>query len=127
MARYGVYFSDCKELWEETFESIEEAAEAIKRWIMDDELIEFERFQIVELKPAAEFDIKIELMTLPKTTYLMFQGEPFKEEDFDWETEIQIFKKTFRKGLHLASLFVIITMSKGSAACKSLTKPRQRE
>lgn len=61
MARYGVYFSDCKELWEETFESIEEAAEAIKRWIMDDELIELERFQIVELKPAAEFDIKIEL------------------------------------------------------------------
>lgn len=61
MARYGVYFSDCKELWEETFESIEEAAEAIKRWIMDDELIELERFQIVELRPAAEFDIKIEL------------------------------------------------------------------
>ena len=61
MTRYGVYFSDCKELWEETFESIEEAAEAIKRWIMDDELIELERFQIVELKPAAEFDIKIEL------------------------------------------------------------------
>ena len=24
-----------------------------------------------------------ELMTLPKTTYLMFQGEPFKEEDFE--------------------------------------------
>lgn len=61
MARYGVYLSDCKELWEETFESIEEAAEAIKRWIMDDELIELERFQIVELKPAAEFNIKIEL------------------------------------------------------------------
>lgn len=61
MARYGVYFSDCEELWEETFESIEEAAEAIKRWIMDDEFIELKRFQIVELKPAAEFDIKIEL------------------------------------------------------------------
>lgn len=61
MARYGVYFLDCKELWEETFESIEEAAEAIKRWIMEDELIELERFQIVELKPAAEFKIKVEL------------------------------------------------------------------
>ena len=61
MARYGVYLSDCKELWEETFDSIEEAAEAIKRWVMEDELIEFERFQIVELKPAAEFNIKIEL------------------------------------------------------------------
>ena len=61
MTRYGVYVSDCEELWEETFESIEEAAEAIKRWIMDDEFIELERFQIVELKPAAEFEIKIEL------------------------------------------------------------------
>ena len=61
MTRYGVYFSDCKELWEETFESIEEAAEAIKRWVMEDELIELERFQIVELKPAAEFKIKVEL------------------------------------------------------------------
>ena len=61
MSRYGVYFSDCKELWEETFESIEEAAEAIKRWVMEDELIELERFQIVELKPAAEFKIKVEL------------------------------------------------------------------
>ena len=61
MTRYGVYVSDCEELWEETFESIEEAAEAIKRWIMDDEFIELERFQIVELKPAAEFNIKIEL------------------------------------------------------------------
>ena len=61
MARYGVYFSDCKELWEETFESIEEAAEAIKRGVMEDELTELERFQIVELKPAAEFKIKIEL------------------------------------------------------------------
>ena len=61
MARYGVYFSDCKELWEETFESIEEAAEAIKRWVMEDELIELERFQIVELKPAAEIKIKVEL------------------------------------------------------------------
>ena len=61
MARYGVYFSDCKELWEETFENIEEAAEAIKKWVMEDELIEFERFQIVELKPAAEFKIKDEL------------------------------------------------------------------
>ena len=61
MTRYGVYLSDCKELWEETFESIEEAAEAIKRWVMEDELIEFERFQIVELKPAAEFKIKVEL------------------------------------------------------------------
>ena len=61
MTRYGVYVSDCEELWEETFESIEEAAEAIKRWIMDDEFIELERFQIVELKPAAEFNIKIEI------------------------------------------------------------------
>lgn len=61
MTRYGVYFSDCKELWEETFESIEEAAEAIKRGVMEDELIELERFQIVELKPAAEFKIKVEL------------------------------------------------------------------
>ena len=61
MTRYGVYLSDCKELWEETFESIEEAAEAIKRWVMEDELIEFECFQIVELKPAAEFKIKVEL------------------------------------------------------------------
>ena len=61
MARYGVYLSDCKELWEETFDSINDAAKAIKEWIMEDELIELERFQIVELKPAAEFDIKIEL------------------------------------------------------------------
>lgn len=28
---------------------------------MEDELIELERFQIVELKPAAEFKIKVEL------------------------------------------------------------------
>lgn len=61
MTRYGVYVSDCEELWEETFESIEEAAEAVKSWIMDDEFIELERFQIVELKPAAEFKIKVEL------------------------------------------------------------------
>lgn len=61
MTRYGVYFSDCKELWEQTFDTINEATEAIKEWIMEDELIELERFQIVELKPAAEFDIKIEL------------------------------------------------------------------
>ena len=61
MTRYGVYVSDCEELWEETFESIEEAAEAIKEWVMKDELIELERFQIVELKPAAEFKIKVEL------------------------------------------------------------------
>ena len=61
MATYGVYLSDCKELWEETFDSINDAAKAIKEWIMEDELIELERFQIVELKPAAEFDIKIEL------------------------------------------------------------------
>lgn len=61
MARYGVYYSDCEELWEQTFESIEEAAEAIKEWIMSDEFMELEHFQIVELKPAAEFKIKIEL------------------------------------------------------------------
>ena len=61
MTRYGVYLSDCKELWEETFESIEKAAEAIKEWIERDELLELERFQIVELKPAAELSIKIEL------------------------------------------------------------------
>ena len=61
MTKYGVYVSDCEELWEETFDSIEEAAEAIKRWAMEDELIELERFQIVELKPAAEFKIKVEL------------------------------------------------------------------
>ena len=61
MTRYGVYVSDCEELWEQTFDSIEEAAEAIKEWIMEDELIELERFQIVELKPAAEFKIKVEL------------------------------------------------------------------
>lgn len=61
MTRYGVYYSDCEELWEQTFDSIEEAAEAIKEWIMEDELIELERFQIVELKPAAEFKIKVEL------------------------------------------------------------------
>ena len=61
MTRYGVYVSDCEELWEQTFDSIEEAAEVIKEWIMEDELIELERFQIVELKPAAEFKIKVEL------------------------------------------------------------------
>lgn len=61
MTRYGVYYSDCEELWEQTFDSIEEAAEAIKSWIMEDEFIELEHFQIVELKPAAEFKIKIEL------------------------------------------------------------------
>lgn len=61
MTKYGVYCSDCEELWEQTFDSINEAAEAIKEWIMSDELIELERFQIVELKPAAEFKIKIEL------------------------------------------------------------------
>lgn len=61
MTKYGVYYSDCEELWEQTFDSIEEAAEAIKEWIMEDELIELERFQIVELKPAAEFKIKVEL------------------------------------------------------------------
>ena len=61
MTRYGVYFSDCEELWEQTFDSIEEAAEAIKEWIMEFFLFELERFQIVELKPAAEFKIKVEL------------------------------------------------------------------
>lgn len=64
MSRYGVYFSDCKELWEETFDSINEAVEAIKEWIMDDELIELERFQIVEIKPVAELELKIKLKYL---------------------------------------------------------------
>ena len=64
MTKYGVYYSDCEGLWEQTFDSIEEAAEAIKEWIMEDELIELERFQIVELKPAAEFKIKVELKLL---------------------------------------------------------------
>ena len=61
MTRYGVYFSDCEELWEQTFDSIEEAAKAIKEWIMEDELSELVRLQIVERKPAAEFKIKVEL------------------------------------------------------------------
>ena len=61
MTKYGVYYSDCEELWEQTFDSIEEAAEAIKEWIMEDEFTELGHFQIVELKPAAGFKIKIEL------------------------------------------------------------------
>lgn len=64
MTRYGVYLSDCKELWEETFNDIDEAVEAIKTWVMSDELLEFERFQIVELKPVAEFELKVELKYL---------------------------------------------------------------
>lgn len=64
MARYGVYLSDCKELWEETFDDINGAVEAIKTWVMSDELLEFERFQIVEFKPVAEFELKVELKYL---------------------------------------------------------------
>lgn len=64
---YAIYCPECEELWQETFTDVSAAAKALQEWIMiNEELSDFERYQIVEFKPAAKIEavFKIELKYL---------------------------------------------------------------
>ena len=59
MTKYAIYSCGFEELWEDTFDNIDEAVEAIKKVCTDDEIASSD-FQIVEIKPVAELGLKIE-------------------------------------------------------------------
>lgn len=64
---YTIYCPEDEQLCEYTFTNIDDAVKTIKEWAMEDGgLCEFERYQIVEVKPIAEVkaEIKAELKYL---------------------------------------------------------------
>ena len=63
MTKYAVYCSEFEELWEDTFDNIDQAFKAVKN-VCEDNEIGSGGFQIVEIKPVANIELKIKLKYL---------------------------------------------------------------
>lgn len=63
MNKYAIYCSEFEELWDNTYDNIDEAVKSIKNACTEEEILSG-GFQIVEIKPVAKLELKIKLKYL---------------------------------------------------------------
>ena len=70
MNKYAIYCSEFEELWDNTYDNIDEAVKSIKNACTEEEILSG-GFQIVEIKPVAKLELKIKLKYLDQLKKLL--------------------------------------------------------